>query len=168
MGVVSLSFHAGFMDAPMLIANTWFIRKRTMAMALISGSIGIGGFIFTPLLSAAVHNFGWRQAAFGCGVTFLLVGWPLALLVRRSAESMGLLPDGDPVLTANDGSPETHPLRRKSILPCATRLRTSSFWFLTTVATSTSPQGHANESPNDAEAAPGEPYRRGAHPAPGP
>ncbi len=40
MGVVSLSFHAGFMDAPMLIANTWFIRKRTMAMALISGSIG--------------------------------------------------------------------------------------------------------------------------------
>src|ERR1044072_8139659 len=49
MGVVSLSFHAGFMDAPMLIANTWFIRKRTMAMALISGSIGIGGIIFLPL-----------------------------------------------------------------------------------------------------------------------
>ena len=83
MGVVSLSFHAGFMDAPMLIANTWFIRKRTMAMALISGSIGIGGFIFTPLLSAAVHSFGWRQAAFGCGVIFILVGWPLALIVKR-------------------------------------------------------------------------------------
>jgi MFS family permease len=42
MGAVSLSFHAGFMDAPMLIANTWFIRKRTMAMALISASVGIG------------------------------------------------------------------------------------------------------------------------------
>jgi hypothetical protein len=29
MGVISPSFHAGFIDAPMLIANTGFIRKRT-------------------------------------------------------------------------------------------------------------------------------------------
>ena len=73
MGVVSLSFfHAGFMDVPMVIANTWFIRNRTMAMALISGSIGIGGFVFTPLLSAAVHTWGWRQAAFSCGIDFPL------------------------------------------------------------------------------------------------
>ncbi|MGH7872614.1 MAG: MFS transporter [Candidatus Binatia bacterium] len=132
MGVVSLSFHAGFMDAPMLIANTWFIRKRTMAMALISGSIGIGGFIFTPLLSAAVHSFGWRQAAFGCGVIFILVGWPLALLVRRSPESMGLLPDGDPVLTPHGGSPETAPAQEEIDFTLRDALRTSSFWFLTT------------------------------------
>src|SRR6266576_4386553 len=83
MGVVSLSFQAGFMDAPMLIANTWFVRKRTMAMALISGSIGIGGVIFTPLLSAAVHVYGWRQAAFVCGIAFIVACMPLAFLVRR-------------------------------------------------------------------------------------
>ena len=71
MGVVSLAFHAGFMDAPMLIANTWFIRQRTMAMALVSGSIGIGGFIFTPFLSMAVHTYGWRPAAFACGIAFI-------------------------------------------------------------------------------------------------
>lgn len=137
MGVVSLSFHAGFMDAPMLIANTWFIRNRTMAMALISGSIGIGGFIFTPLLSAAVHSFGWRQAAFGCGVTFLLVGLPLALLVRRSPESMGLLPDGDPVMTAHSASHGAQQKRTQEEANFALRdaLRTSSFWFLTTATT---------------------------------
>ena len=131
MGVVSLSFHAGFMDAPMLIANTWFIRKRTMAMALISGSIGIGGFIFTPLLSAAVHSFGWRQAAFGCGVIFILVGWPLALLVRRSPESMGLCRTGS-VLTPHGGSPETAPAQEEIDFTLRDALRTSSFWFLTT------------------------------------
>lgn len=130
MGVVSLSFHAGFMDAPMLIANTWFIRKRTMAMALISGSIGIGGFIFTPLLSAAVHSFGWRQAAFGCGVIFLLVGWPLALLVRRSPESMGLLPDGDSAATAY-GSSTGVTAPEEADFTLREALKTSSFWFLT-------------------------------------
>jgi sugar phosphate permease len=129
MGVVSLSFHAGFMDAPMLIANTWFIR---MAMAIISGSIGIGGFIFTPILSAAVHAFGWRQAAFGCGVAFLVIGIPLALLVRRSPESMGLLPDGDPVVSEHtfrhDGQT---PSDKEVDFSLARALRTSSFWFLT-------------------------------------
>jgi len=131
MGVVSLSFHAGFMDAPMLIANTWFIRKRTMAMALISGSIGIGGFIFTPLLSAAVHSFGWRQAAFGCGITFLLVGWPLALLVRRSPESMGLLPDGDSAVPAHGSSTELSSPPEEAHFTLRDALKTSSFWFLT-------------------------------------
>lgn len=133
MGVVSLSFHAGFMDAPMLIANTWFIRQRTIAMALISGSIGIGGFILTPLLSAAVHAWGWRQAAFGCGVVFLSAGLPLALLVKRSPESMGLRPDGDPPI----GSPtptlhKTHVIAKPEVnFGLADALRTRSFWLLT-------------------------------------
>ena len=131
MGVVSLSFHAGFMDAPMLIANTWFIRKRTMAMALISGSIGIGGFLFTPILSAAVHTYGWRQAAFGCGIAFIVIGMPLALLVRRSPESLGLLPDGDPALPAraNPGGEST--ASEEADFTLAQALRTSSFWLIT-------------------------------------
>ena len=130
MGVVSLSFHAGFMDAPMLIANTWFIRKRTMAMALISGSIGIGGFIFTPLLSAAVHAFGWRQAAFGCGIAFIVIGMPLALLVRRSPESIGLLPDGDPVANSRADRFDKGPEPEEINFTLAQALRTSSFWLI--------------------------------------
>ncbi|MGE5219301.1 MAG: MFS transporter [Chloroflexota bacterium] len=133
MGVVSLSFHAGFMDAPMLIANTWFIRKRTLAMAIISGSIGIGGFIFTPLLSAAVHSYGWRQAAFGCGIAFITIGMPLALMVRRSPESMGLEPDGDAVAASpSDNLPEElGRVRESNDFTLAQALRTSSFWYLT-------------------------------------
>lgn len=133
MGLVSLSFHAGFMDAPMLIANTWFIRKRTIAMATISGSIGIGGFIFTPLLSAAVHSFGWRNAAFGCGVLFLLLGLPLALLVRRSPESMGLVPDGEEASVQRDNSTDVSQVKpqQEEDFTLAQALRTSAFWFLT-------------------------------------
>ena len=132
MGAVSLAFHAGFMDAPMLIANTWFIRQRTMAMALISGSIGIGGFIFTPFLSIAVHAFGWRTAAFGCGIAFIVIGLPLALLVRRSPESMGLEPDGDSTtlgLTDKNGS-EPH-ANEPADFTLRQALRTSAFWFIT-------------------------------------
>jgi sugar phosphate permease len=131
MGVVSLSLHAGLMDAPMLIANTWFIRKRTMAMALISGSIGIGGFIFTPILSAVVHALGWRQAAFACGIVFVIVGLPLAFLVRRSPESIGLLPDGDPVTTSHASGIHNRQPDDETHFTLAQALRTSAFWFIT-------------------------------------
>lgn len=133
MGVVSLAFHAGVMDAPMLIANTWFIRQRTIAMALISGSVGIGGFIFTPVLSAAVHSFGWRHAAFGCGALFIVVGLPLALLVRRSPESMGLAPDGDaPQYTPSDQSGSLRGGEERADFTLRQAARTSAFWFITT------------------------------------
>ncbi len=133
MGVVSLSFHAGFMDAPMVIANSWFIRKRTMAMALISASIGIGGFLVTPLLATAVHTWGWRRAAFGNGLIFLLVGLPLALFVRRSPESMGLNPDGAPTYpsrsTAQGGNDKAN--QEEANFTLTEALRTSPFWLLT-------------------------------------
>jgi MFS family permease len=131
MGLVSLSFHAGFMDAPMVIANTWFIRKRTMAMAIISGSVGLGGFLLTPLLSQAIHAWGWRRAAVLNGIAFLLLGLPLALFVRRSPESMGLRPDGDPPHPAGDRGAHA----KAEVAEANTTLRgavhTSAFWFLT-------------------------------------
>src|SRR5689334_7132786 len=78
MGVVSLSYQAGFMDAPMVIAYSWFIRIRTLIMSLISASVNIGGFLLTPLLASAVYYWGWRRAAFGNGIAFIILGLPLA------------------------------------------------------------------------------------------
>jgi MFS family permease len=132
LGVVSLSFQAGFMDAPMLIANTWFTRLRTLAMSMITASVSVGGFLLTPLLAFAVHYWGWRPAAFATGVAFLLFGLPLALLVRRSPESMGLRPDGD----APNAAPVTergahHQTVAEQTFTLAEAMRTAPFWFLT-------------------------------------
>ena len=44
---------------------------------------------------------GWRWAAFLSGCVFLLVCVPVSFQVRRSPESMGLLPDGDVQLDEN-------------------------------------------------------------------
>lgn len=133
MGVVSLSFQAGFMDAPMVIANTWFVRMRTLAMSLISASVNVGGFVLTPLLASAVYYWGWRRAAFGNGVAFLVLGLPLAVMVRRSPESMGLEPDGDapaaPVARVGQGRHQS--ALKETHFTLAEALRTSAFWFLT-------------------------------------
>ncbi len=133
MGVVSLSFQAGFMDAPMVIANTWFIRKRALAMSIVSSCIGIGGFLLTPLLATAIHTWGWRRAAFANGIVFLVAGLPLALLVRRSPESIGLRPDGDsvPVPRAPATAERHSAVQREITFTLAQAIRTSPFWLLT-------------------------------------
>src|SRR5918995_1353651 len=73
LGVISLSFSAGFMHSPMVLANTWFIRRRALAMTLISAAIGIGGTVITPLLALSVQAWGWRWGAFLAGLGLIII-----------------------------------------------------------------------------------------------
>lgn len=107
MAVISLAFGAGFMHCPMVLANSWFSRWRARAMALVSCSIGLGGAFLAPILAVIVNSFGWRWGVVFAGVTFLVFGLPLAALVKRSPESLGLLPDGEaPPATDGTAAPE--------------------------------------------------------------
>jgi sugar phosphate permease len=134
MGIISLSYQAGFMDATMVIANSWFIRKRALAMSLTSGSIALGGTLVTPFLAYAVHTWGWRSAAMVAGVAFLIGGLPLSLLLRRSPESMGLLPDGEPLPKATDAKGSAHPTEEAEFSLQQT-LRSRQFWLLSIATT---------------------------------
>jgi sugar phosphate permease len=136
LGVISLSFSAGFMHSPMVLANTWFIRRRALAMTLISSAIGIGGTIITPALAFSVQTWGWRQGAFLAGLGLILTGVPLALLVQRSPESMGLLPDGAlPAHASADASPTHDPhvgnaKAQEADFTLSQAMRTWAFWMM--------------------------------------
>jgi sugar phosphate permease len=102
-------------------------------MSMTSGSIALGGALFTPVLAYAVHSWGWRAASIGAGVTFLIAGLPLSLFIHRSPESLGLLPDGDPPQqTANDLAQSRQPAGRALELEFSLgqTLRTHQFWLL--------------------------------------
>ena len=134
LGVISLSFSAGFMHSPMVLANSWFIRRRAFAMTLISSSIGVGGVIITPLLAYSVQTWGWRWSAFLAGAGMIIVGVPIALFARRSPETMGLLPDGastesapPPVTAHGHGSGAQD---RGAEFTLRQAMRTTAFWML--------------------------------------
>ena len=95
LGMISLAHAGGFMHAPMVLTNTWFIRKRARAITINSAAFSLGGVLIAPVLSVLVQAWGWRWGAAIAGILFLLVGVPLCSTIRRSPESMGLLPDGD-------------------------------------------------------------------------
>jgi sugar phosphate permease len=142
LGVISLSFSAGFMHSPMVLANTWFIRRRALAMTLISSAIGIGGTLITPLMAFSVQVWGWRYGAFIAGLGLILAGVPIALFVKRSPESMGLYPDGVPPQSRNvvegsspPGAHGTHRPEDETEFSLRQAMRTWAFWMLVLATT---------------------------------
>jgi MFS family permease len=80
----------------------WFRRRRALALSISGMGMSVGGLL-TPLVALALSRAGWRWTAFASGVLILVVGLPLAQLVRHRPEAYGLAPDGVPV-TADTGT----------------------------------------------------------------
>jgi sugar phosphate permease len=126
LGVISLAFHAGFVHAPTVVANSWFIKLRARAMTVVSSAVPVGGALITPLLAVAVQYLGWRWAAFLAGALFLVLGLPLCLGVKRSPESIGMQPDGEPLRAP--GSNERASTQQEAETTAREAFRSPIFW----------------------------------------
>src|SRR5437660_4125189 len=107
-----------------VVAN-WFMRKRGLALAIVTLVGGLSSPICIPLTGAMVANIGWRETLIVLGCAQLLLALPLhAFLVRRHPEDLGLSPDGE----------ARHTKHTTISLPGASlqeALRSSVFWMLT-------------------------------------
>jgi MFS family permease len=129
LGVISLAHAGGFMHAPMVLINTWFIRHRARAITISSAAFGLGGVLVAPVLSVIVQSWGWRWGAAVAGLAFLAIGVPLALTIRRSPESMGLLPDGDQPIPPAPGATGSEQISNaEGDVTVAEALRSFAFW----------------------------------------
>jgi MFS family permease len=129
-GLISLTHAGGFMHAPMTLTNTWFIRLRARAMTINSAAYGVGGMLVAPVLSLVVHSWGWRWGAAAAGITFIVVGLPLCLMIRRSPESMGLLPDGASAADTKIIDGGAAPIVNETNVSAAQAIRSLAFWAL--------------------------------------
>jgi MFS family permease len=106
VGFLSVGFRSGYNNASVAAVNNWFRRKRGLAMSIVSMGNGLGGAL-APLVGLLVVTVGWRTSVLISGLIIVALVVPLSLLVKRSPESMGLLPDGDrpdpPLTRPTDG-----------------------------------------------------------------
>jgi MFS family permease len=133
------------MQAATTALNQWFIRKRGLAMAINSAAFRLGGAIVIPLLAYVIIRVGWQTASLWVGILMIVVVAPMALVFRRSPESMGLRPDGDltpamrPATGAGRRAADGEAKRaRRSGIEATTEdwgikeaLRTRAYWVLT-------------------------------------
>ncbi len=114
---------AGFLSLNATVVN-WFIRHRSLALAMIQIGISVGGLI-APAIAWSLTTQGWRFTALASAVLALLVGLPLTILIRDRPEDLGLVPDGTPIAAKR---PTQAPVEVE--FGAREALRTRAFWLL--------------------------------------
>jgi MFS family permease len=141
---LSLGYTMGPSLATTAAAAKWFIKKRSLALSFIAVGGGVGGAVIVPLLAWLITQYGWRWAAVIIGLVILVIGVPVALVIRNSPEERGLLPDGQKVVSvekATSGVVSRSGLDEPAFSTASgieeadftvrEALRTSTFWFYT-------------------------------------
>jgi len=78
-GATGLTVVAG----PMLIGvGFWFGRNKGLAIGIVAAGGALGQAIVPVVFQTLIDTFNWRDAFFYMGVAYLVIGLPLALLVR--------------------------------------------------------------------------------------
>jgi OFA family oxalate/formate antiporter-like MFS transporter len=130
--IVSVGSNAGFFHPVSTAINKWFIRRRGLGFSVISASGSIGGMVMAPLLSFVILNFGWRNGAIMAGLMILAIAIPAALPMKRSPETIGLYPDGQPPAKNPPDQPASvsRAAGEEANFSVREALRTVHFWFL--------------------------------------
>ena len=78
----------------MMVTN-WFVQKRGLAMSLSMAGIGLGGTIFSPIVTTLLTNYGWRMTYVIMAAIILVCALPTSLFIlRKHPKDMGLEPYG--------------------------------------------------------------------------
>ncbi|HEX7053423.1 MAG TPA: MFS transporter [Burkholderiales bacterium] len=115
----------GFFPMNVALIN-WFERWRARALSSLSFGLAIGGAA-VPLVAWSLATFGWRATAFGSGVLAIVLGLPLAMMMKRRPEDYGTTVDGLPARSPTV-SGESAPRGRD--FTAREALRTRAFWLI--------------------------------------
>ena len=113
--------------------TNWFRRRRAMAVGLTMMGMGFGGILVAPVVAFFINNFSWDKTALGCAIIALIIGIPLARIMRYSPEPYGYLPDGDkPEDEAKEGSGDSRRASADEEFDYTVKeaLTSSSFWLM--------------------------------------
>ena len=61
----------------MMVTN-WFVEKRGIAMSVTMAGIGLGGTIFSPIVTNLLQNYGWRHTYLIMAGIILVLALPVA------------------------------------------------------------------------------------------
>jgi MFS family permease len=106
----------------------WFERWRARALSSMSIGLALGG-ISVPAIAWSLSTYGWRVTAFGSGLIAIVVGLPLAMIIRRRPEDHGDTVDGLPPVTPAAGN-TAGALDPGRDFTAGEALRTGAFWLL--------------------------------------
>lgn len=76
------------------VANHWFVKRRGLAVGILTASTATGQLILLPVLAAIIENYSWRPAI---GL-FMTIGFIMLIIIilfmKNTPKEVGILPYG--------------------------------------------------------------------------
>ena len=108
--------------------NSWFIRRRGTAMAIVSYGAGASALL-VPIVVALIAVFTWREALLYLGFATFVVGLPLGFLMRDAPEKYGLKPDGvSDEQAARNAESDTDDRYEDTTFTVKEAIKTTTYW----------------------------------------
>ena len=112
----------------------WFIARRGWALAIGSAGVSLAGIITPITMTSVVDSFGWRAGYLALAGAVIVIIVPIAFVMRRQPEDLGLLPDG----ARRNGESDVAAVKSRAAIASDDRqthtrrqaVRTPSFWLL--------------------------------------
>jgi len=127
-GIVGLGVSMTHFLMTQSTARKWFSKRAGLAGGILTAAFWIGSGTLSPLLTGLANTTSWRTAsviyALSAGIIIILLA---IFVIRDTPESMGLSPDGEPVLNVDEK--ENVPVNEIT-WTVREALGTSSFWMI--------------------------------------
>ena len=92
------------------IIGNWFEARRGMATGIALAFSGLGGAIFSPMLTSLIQSVGWEKAYLLSAVISVALALPGLLTLHYTPEEIGLAPYGPrPLRQESDKADKTAP-----------------------------------------------------------
>jgi OFA family oxalate/formate antiporter-like MFS transporter len=113
----------------------WFVKRRGLALGMVSAAIGIGTLIGPPIAERLISSYGWSQASLIIGIGTGIVIIVSSLFLKRDPKSMGLKPYGESDNAEKPGSSgkETSKRLKATEITLGLAMHTTPIWIFTSL-----------------------------------
>ncbi|WP_333879555.1 MFS transporter [Lysinibacillus capsici] len=76
------------------VANHWFVKRRGLAVGILTASTATGQLILLPVLAIIIEHYSWRWAITLMLLLSIIMFFMIALFIKNRPQDMGLTPYG--------------------------------------------------------------------------
>ncbi len=114
----------------MATVSKWFIKRRGLALGIVSSAVGIGMIIVPPVSTYLISGYGWHNSFLVLALVAFFIVVPCALLLKRPPRGVADLPEGERLKVTSLNSPERQNNNEPGEFSLLQAAKTRNFWLI--------------------------------------